>query len=47
MNRRAQAMIEYLLVAAAVIGVLSITIVPRIKNKAKDTMNAAIDRIGR
>ena len=42
-----QAMIEYLLVAAAIIGVLSLTIVPNIKNKAQATMNAAIDQIGR
>ena len=40
-------MIEYLLVLAAILGVLSLTIVPNIRNKANTTMNAAIDQIGR
>ena len=47
MTRRAQAMVEYLLVAAAIIGVLSLTVVPAIKNKAATVMNSAIDQIGK
>ena len=40
-------MIEYLLVAAAILGALSLTIVPNIQNKAKTIMNSAIDQIGK